>query len=70
MVPEETREWKPDSAPQAMVMKTNGNIEPAKTGPSPLEAKSVTAGIFRVGSATTTPRASSPIVPTFMKVER
>lgn len=28
MVPEETREWKPESAPQAMVMKTNGNIEP------------------------------------------
>lgn len=41
-----------------------------KTGPEPLEAKSVTAGIFRVGRATTTPRARSPIVPTFMKVER
>ena len=70
MVPEEIREWKPDSAPQAMVMKTKGNIEPAKTGPSPREANSVTASIFSVGSAMTTPSASSTMVPTFMKVER
>lgn len=57
-------------APQAMVMKTNGNIDPAKTGPSPRAAKSVTAGIFRVGIASTTPTAMSAMVPTFMKVER
>lgn len=63
-------EWKPDSAPHAIVMKTNGNIEPAKTGPSPRLANSVTASIFIVGSATTTPIASSAIVPTFMKVDR
>ncbi len=70
VVPEETRAWKPERAPQAMVMKTKGNIDPAKTGPSPLAAKSVTEGIFRVGIAMTTPSARSAMVPTFMKVER
>ena len=33
VVPLEIREWKPLMAPQAMVMKANGNIFPAKTGP-------------------------------------
>ncbi len=70
VVPEEIRAWKPESAPQAMVMKTNGKSEPAKTGPSPRPAKRVTASIFRFGSVTSTPTASSAIVPIFMKVER
>ena len=38
VVPEAISEWKPDSAPQAIVMNTNGNSAPANTGPSPLEA--------------------------------
>jgi hypothetical protein len=50
VVPEAIREWKPESAPQAMVMNTNGNSEPANTGPWPLNAKSVNAGIFRTGA--------------------
>lgn len=70
VVPEATSEWKPDSAPHAMVMKTKGNIEPAKTGPSPRAAKSVTAGMCSVGIAMTTPTAIRPMVPTFMKVDR
>ncbi len=60
--------WKPDSAPQAMVMKTNGNSAPAKTGPSP--ANFVTASFCICGSVTTMPIASSPMVPIFMKVDR
>ncbi|GGX26910.1 hypothetical protein GCM10010321_47060 [Streptomyces chartreusis] len=69
-MPEEMSAWKPDRAPQAMVMKTNGNSDPAKTGPSPREAKSVIGSIFSVGRATITPRASRKIVPIFMKVDR
>ena len=70
VVPEATSEWKPESAPQAIVMKTNGNSAPAKTGPSPLEANFVTASFFITGSVTRMPIASSMIVPIFMKVER
>jgi hypothetical protein len=32
VVPEAISEWKPESAPQAIVMNTNGNSAPAKTG--------------------------------------
>ena len=35
VVPEEMSEWKPETAPQAMVMKRNGNRLPEKTGPVP-----------------------------------
>lgn len=70
MVPDATRAWKPDSAPQAMVMNRNGNIDPAKTGPSPELANLLTASVLSVGAATSTPIASSTIVPTFMKVDR
>src|ERR1700675_4694155 len=35
VVPDEISEWKPLMAPQAMVMKQNGNILPANTGPLP-----------------------------------
>lgn len=41
-----------------------------KTGPAPDEAKSLTASARSTGAATTTPTASSAIVPIFMKVER
>src|SRR5688572_10736479 len=35
VVPEEISAWKPDIAPQAIVMKQNGKIFPAKIGPVP-----------------------------------
>jgi hypothetical protein len=70
VVPDAMSAWKPESAPQAIVMKTNGNSAPAKTGPSPLRAKSVTGAFSMTGSVTTMPIASSAIVPTFMNVER
>ena len=70
VVPEEISAWKPDSAPQAMVMNTKGNSLPAKTGPVPSRAKSVTASFSSTGAAITSPTASSTITPIFMKVER
>ena len=70
VVPEAMRAWKPDSAPQAMVMKTNGNSLPANTGPSPSTAKLVTASACSVGAAMTRPTASSTMTPIFMNVER
>ena len=57
VVPEAIREWKPDSAPHAIVMNTNGNSAPANTGPSPLEANSVTASFCITGSVTMMPIA-------------
>ena len=70
MVPDEISAWKPDSAPQAIVMNRNGNSEPANTGPVPLMAKSETAGASITGLASRMPRATSTMVPTFMKVDR
>ena len=69
-MPEEISAWKPDSAPQAMMMKTNGNSAPAKTGPSPLEANFVTASFSSIGAVTTMPTASRRITPIFMNVDR
>ena len=70
VVPEAISEWKPERAPQAMMMNTNGNSAPAKTGPSPLEANGVTASFCITGSVTRMPTASSTMVPIFMKVDR
>lgn len=70
MVPDEISEWKPDSAPQAMVMNRNGNSEPANTGPEPLSANFDTAGASMIGRASRMPTASSAMVPTFMNVDR
>ena len=70
VVPEAIREWKPDSAPQAMMMNTNGNSDPANTGPSPFEANSVKRSFSSTGSVTRMPSASSTITPIFMNVER
>ena len=70
VVPEAISAWKPDSAPQAMVMNTNGNSAPEKTGPAPVWANFVTASFCIVGSVTRMPTASSMIVPTFMNVDR
>ena len=70
MVPEEINEWKPDSAPQAMVMNRNGNSEPANTGPVPDSANFDSAGADITGRASRMPTASSAMVPTFMNVDR
>ncbi len=70
MVPEAISEWKPDSAPHAIVMNRNGNNEPANTGPWPLLANSETAGACMTGRAIKMPIASSAMVPTFMNVDR
>ena len=70
VVPEAISAWKPDSAPQAIVMNTNGNSAPANTGPSPLEANLVTGSFSITGSVTRMPMASRQMVPIFMKVDR
>jgi hypothetical protein len=70
VVPDEISAWKPDSAPQAMVMKTNGNSEPAKTGPVPSRANSLTASACSTGRASSRPTASRTMTPTFMNVDR
>ncbi|MNI73769.1 hypothetical protein D3C73_1297990 [compost metagenome] len=70
VVPEEISAWKPDTAPQAMVMNRNGNMPPFHTGPSPLAANWVSAGIFSSGITTRMPMASAMIVPIFRKVDR
>jgi hypothetical protein len=69
VVPDATSAWKPLMAPHAMVMKANGKSLPAKTGPVP-SMNWVTAGSLSGGSTSRIPRASSRIVPIFMKVER
>ena len=38
VVPEAISAWNPETAPQAIVMKTNGNRLPGTTGPSPCHA--------------------------------
>jgi hypothetical protein len=69
VVPEEIRAWKPDTAPQAMVMNRNGKSEPDQTGPVP-STNLVTAGILSCGATTTIPIASPTMVPILRKVER
>ena len=70
VVPEAIREWKPDSAPHAIVMNTNGNSAPANTGPSPEEANFVTGSFSITGRVTRMPIASMTITPIFMNVDR
>ena len=70
VVPEAISEWKPDSAPQAIVMNTNGNSEPANTGPVPVTAKSVMASVCSVGQASRIDAASITMTPIFMKLDR
>ena len=69
VVPDEISAWKPDTAPQAMVMKRNGNRLPDQTGPVP-SMNLVTAGIFNSGWTRMMPTASSAMVPTLRKVDR
>lgn len=69
-MPDEISAWNPDRAPQAMMMNTNGNNDPANTGPLPLKAKSVKAAVRSGGAVTAMPMAISTMVPIFMKVDR
>ena len=68
-MPEEISEWKPEMAPQAMVMKQKGKTLPAKIGPVP-STKRVIAGSSICGRMSTMPTASAKMVPSLTKVER
>ena len=69
VVPEAMSEWKPEMAPQAMVMKQKGNTLPAKMGPVP-STKRVTAGRWISGRIATMPAANAATVPSLTNVER
>ena len=69
VVPEAISAWKPEMAPQAIVMKTKGNTGPANTSPVP-STKRVTAGMCSGGATMTTARASTATVPSFRYVLR
>ena len=66
VVPELISAWKPEIAPQAMVMKQKGNSGPGMIGPPPL-TYSDTAGILNSGFTQMTPSASRKMVPIFVK---
>ena len=68
-MPLETSAWKPDTAPQAMVMKAKGNSLPAKTGPVP-STNWVTAGILSGGSTTMIAMPRKMMVPIFMNADK
>ena len=69
VVPDDTKAWKPEIAPQAMVINKNGNIEPANTGPVP-SINCVNAGSFISGIAKIIPTAKPAITPIFKKVDK
>ncbi|STD42362.1 Uncharacterised protein [Edwardsiella tarda] len=69
VVPEAMSAWKPETAPQAMVINKKGNRSPAQTGPLP-SMKRVSAGICSVGRMIRMPMASPTMVPILRKVER
>ena len=56
VVPDAIRAWKPETAPQAMVMNRKGNSAPLNTGPVP-SMNWVTAGILRSGLTMAMPTA-------------
>ena len=68
-VPEEMRAWKPEMAPQAMVMKQKGKIFPANTGPLP-SMKLVSGGMWISGRTMRMPTAIAKIAPTFTNADR
>ena len=63
-VPELTREWKPDTAPQAIVTKRMGKRSRFLT------SKPTKAGILSVGFLTKTPRTPQTIMPIKRNIER
>ena len=65
VVPELMRAWKPEMAPQAMVMKQKGKSGPGMIGPPP-DTYWVKAGILSSGFTIMTPAASSTMVPIFV----
>jgi hypothetical protein len=69
VVPEAISAWKPDTAPQAMVMNRNGNMLPFHTGPVP-SANWVSAGMRSSGITITMPIASAMMVPILRKVDK
>ena len=69
VVPEEISAWNPETAPQAMVMKQNGKILPAKIGPVP-STKRVYAGSWSSGRTNRMPTPSSSTTPSLTKVLR
>ena len=69
VVPLEMSAWKPETAPQAIVMNANGNSLPANTGPVP-SMNCVTAGIFSVGISRMIATPSTMIVPIFRNADR
>ena len=70
VVPDATSEWKPEIAPQAIVIKANGNSLPAKTGPSPAVANGVSAGILSGGRMIKIATPSTTTVVILRNVER
>ena len=62
-VPEDTRLWKPDTAPQAMVTNRVGNRALPSAATKPLKAFNC-----MVGWATRTPTTAPMIMPSSMKV--
>ena len=69
VVPDAIKEWKPEIAPHAIVMNTNGKTLPPKIGPVP-SMNCVRAGICTWGFKITIAIASATIVPIFMNVDR
>ena len=69
VVPLAISAWKPEIAPQAIVMKTNGNTLPPKSGPLP-STNGVSAGILICGCVSTIAIASRMTVPSLRKVDR
>ena len=68
-MPLEISEWKPEIAPQAIVMKQNGKILPAEDRARAVE-NCVTAGSWTSGRTDRMPPASRTTVPSLTKVER
>ena len=69
VVPEPTREWNPEIAPQAMVMNTNGKSLPGMIGPPPW-MKEDRAGAWMGGATRIVETTSAKMVPSFMYDER
>src|SRR5262245_54193286 len=69
VVPDATMAWKPEMAPQAIVMNRYGNSEPRMIGPPPLMYWE-NAGASSLGFRIITPMTRSPMTPIFMNVLR
>src|SRR6476660_3499762 len=61
VVPEAISAWKPETAPQAMVMKRKGKSAPDQTGPVP-STKWVSAGLSSLGATKIMPIANPSVL--------